>query len=355
MDITRYIEQNREVGRLIDRSDDPIEALSRINPEIAALVHADAELGGLSPEVTALSQTFRVMQRDEKVAALQSLVEIYSIDSNERMHGSSLQTEENIARIGFETNRYHIDADERKHKGTLKTATELKEIERKMFELGIGVELERVASDERKHNRSLETTVQLGEIEERMVKLGIGLELEKTASDERKHSRSVNADVYKHQLSITAEVEESREETKRTELQERGLLGRTLILKDIADRDCEKEEYLADSEERRTKYGIDANERIAIRVTDVEARMAELGIDVERERIYSSERKYMGSLQASTESDQRIQETLERAISDQQFIIIMKLFAAERERRDRLDHQEVISAYQALVQCSEMV
>jgi len=77
---------------------DPIDALWRINPEIASLAYANRN-GLLKPEILPYVARFRELQTTEKLGLLSYFTENSRIESNERINGVISRTQENIVRL----------------------------------------------------------------------------------------------------------------------------------------------------------------------------------------------------------------------------------------------------------------
>ncbi|MBI2666723.1 hypothetical protein HYX13_03870 [Candidatus Woesearchaeota archaeon] len=123
-EITRYFEQNTKLAGSIDQYAHPLDALNRINPELASLALANKEQW-LTPEVLPAIALFRKMQRDEKIATLNAIVNTLGIESEERKHGVSMHTAENLGRMRYDVDKQRIESDERKQGVSVHAQTQM--------------------------------------------------------------------------------------------------------------------------------------------------------------------------------------------------------------------------------------
>ncbi len=113
-ELARYLDQNTTLANSIDSYSNPFDALYAINPEIASLAYA-AKDECLAPEVIPAISMFRKMQRDEKIATLDAIVNKLGIESEERKYELLMGTTKDLRKMECDTERYGIDSTERMH------------------------------------------------------------------------------------------------------------------------------------------------------------------------------------------------------------------------------------------------
>ncbi len=126
--LQRYIGQNTTLASSIDQCAHPLDALYKINPEIASLAYANKEQW-LTPEVLPAIGLFRKMQRDEKIATIAAIVNALGIESEERKYELLMHTNLDIERMGNETERRSIDSEEKKHERSMSTLEQITELQ----------------------------------------------------------------------------------------------------------------------------------------------------------------------------------------------------------------------------------
>ena len=203
INIAELVKQDSNLCGYISSTSDPVLAMDRIDPEIAAFMLQDNK-NGLSSELGKTGRTYRTMKMHERVALLQTVANIYVADSQERQHYASLDTQKSISEDNNAVVRYGIDADKSKHESSLEvqksiskdhlaTTRTLAEIQKEMHTLGIKLEHEKVASDERNYKRGVDAAVTM-------------------------HGKEVEADVHKHELTTKTVIHENTEITTRTKI-----------------------------------------------------------------------------------------------------------------------------------------
>ncbi|GEM_PF-1930206 len=113
-ELARYLDQNTTLAHSIDSYSNPFDALYAINPEIASLAYA-AKDKCLAPEVIPAISVFRKMQRDEKIATLDAIINKLGIESEERKYELLMGTTKDLRQMECDTERYGIDSTERMH------------------------------------------------------------------------------------------------------------------------------------------------------------------------------------------------------------------------------------------------